>query len=65
MNGTTSLVRLQNASSTEVDRVPSLSFSKFRETVLYGVANDMRVAALFGRERRIWPTCAPIRRLGR
>ena len=48
MNGTSSLVRLQNASSTEVDRVPSLSFSKFRETVLYGIANDMRVAALFG-----------------
>jgi hypothetical protein len=48
VNGTSSLVRLQNASSTEVGRVPSLSFSKFRETVLYGIANDMRVAALFG-----------------
>ena len=48
MNGTRSLVRLQNATSTGLDRVLSLSFSTFREAVLYGIANDMRVAALFG-----------------
>jgi Ni,Fe-hydrogenase III large subunit/Ni,Fe-hydrogenase III component G len=39
---------MQNASSAEVDRVPTLSFPKFREAVLQGVTNDMRVVALFG-----------------
>jgi Ni,Fe-hydrogenase III large subunit len=39
---------MHNASSAEVGRVPSLSYSKFREAILQGVASDMRVLALFG-----------------
>ena len=43
-----SLVRMHNASATELGRVPSLSFPRFRDAVLNGVTNGMRVAALFG-----------------
>jgi Ni,Fe-hydrogenase III large subunit/Ni,Fe-hydrogenase III component G len=37
-----------NASATELGRVPALAFPKFREAILNGVTNGMRVAALFG-----------------
>jgi len=43
-----SLVRMHNASATELARVPTLPFPKFREAILNGVTNGMRVAALFG-----------------
>jgi Ni,Fe-hydrogenase III large subunit len=52
VSGTRSLVRMHNASSIDVGRVPRLSFSDFREAILQGTANDMRVAALFGESRQ-------------
>ena len=42
------LVRMLNASATELGRVPALAFPKFREAILNGVTNGMRVATLFG-----------------
>jgi hypothetical protein len=42
---------MHNASAIDLSRVPRLLLSEFREAILHGVANDMRVAALFGENR--------------